>query len=343
MISVVVPVYNVEQYMRESMESLIRQTRSDLEIILVDDGSADGSGEICDEYRERDSRIKVIHQENRGLSAARNAGLDICRGEMIAFLDPDDAFCSDMLARMSDAMIKHGADITECNFALYEGDRPMDPDKIRRKQKGIAPGVKREGLYQTKTALNMQIEGRIAANVWNKLYKRRIWETLRFREGQNYEDDDLILYILGEAENIYVLDDPLIMHRKRKGSITADKTVGNLRDRALAQQHYEEYIRDHIPAYFTEKELGLTRSRFYRTLLAWYFAGAFGKEKTGGRYLEELKKLITETETKTDVKASGMRTRAAAFLYHNAPFFVSRSVYRLYRSCKALVRKVTLK
>ena len=105
MISVIVPVYNVEPYLEEAIESVIHQTYTNLEIILVDDGSTDGSGRICDRYQKKDSRIKIIHQENRGLSAARNAGLDICKGGMIAFLDSDDAFCKDMLQKMSDAML----------------------------------------------------------------------------------------------------------------------------------------------------------------------------------------------------------------------------------------------
>lgn len=134
MISVIVPVYNVEPYLEEAIESVIHQTYTDLEIILVDDGSTDDSGKICDRYQKKDSRIKVVHQENRGLSAARNAGLDICKGEMIAFLDSDDAFCTDMLQKMSDAMLESGADIVECNYAEYKGVHSMNPQKIRKKR-----------------------------------------------------------------------------------------------------------------------------------------------------------------------------------------------------------------
>ena len=169
MISVIVPIYNVESYLEEAIESVLHQTYTDLEIILMDDGSTDGSGEICDRYQKKDSRIKVIHQENRGLSAARNAGIDICKGEMVAFLDPDDAFCKDMLQKMSDVMLKSGADIVECNFALYKSVHHMDPQKIWKKKKCISPEVNRTGLYQKKDALLMKLEGKIATNVWNKM------------------------------------------------------------------------------------------------------------------------------------------------------------------------------
>ncbi len=92
LVSVIVPVYNVLPYLQEALDSLIGQTYRELEIILIDDGSTDGSGDVCDEYAERDQRINVIHQENKGLSAARNVGLDEANGDYIAFLDPDDAF-----------------------------------------------------------------------------------------------------------------------------------------------------------------------------------------------------------------------------------------------------------
>lgn len=100
MISVIIPVFNVRPYLVDAIESVLRQTYTDIEVILVDDGSTDGSGEICDKYGKKDNRIQVVHQANEGLSAARNAGLDICRGDLIAFLDPDDIYCQDMLSRM---------------------------------------------------------------------------------------------------------------------------------------------------------------------------------------------------------------------------------------------------
>lgn len=92
MISVIIPVYNVKPYLEDAIESVIHQSYTDIEIILIDDGSTDGSGEICDRYQKIDSRIIVIHQENKGLSVARNVGLDLCKGEIISFLDSDDFF-----------------------------------------------------------------------------------------------------------------------------------------------------------------------------------------------------------------------------------------------------------
>ncbi len=104
MISVIIPVYNLKPYFNEAIESVISQSFTDLEIILVDDGSTDGCGELCDHYAALDPRIKVIHQKNRGLSGARNAGLDVCKGDFIAFLDADDAYHPDALSRAMEAI-----------------------------------------------------------------------------------------------------------------------------------------------------------------------------------------------------------------------------------------------
>ena len=116
MISVIVPVYNVEKYLRQCLDSIVAQTYRDLEIILVDDGSIDASGAICDEYAVRDSRIKVVHQPNRGLSSARNTGLDLVSGEYTFFIDSDDWIHEKALERLLLAQAKTNADLVLCNY-----------------------------------------------------------------------------------------------------------------------------------------------------------------------------------------------------------------------------------
>lgn len=341
MISVIVPVYNVEPYLEEAIESVMHQSYTDLEIILVDDGSTDGSGEICDRYQKKDSRIKVIHQENRGLSAARNAGLDICRGGQIAFLDSDDAFCKDMLQKMSDAMLKTGADIVECNFALYEGVQHMDPQKLGGKKKYIAPKMDRTGLYKKREAFLMQLDGKIATSAWNKLYHRRIWDRIRFREGQNYEDQDIILPVLGETERVYILDELLLMHRIRPGSITATHTLANMRDRDLAYRHCFEYIQAHTPEYFDEKDQSKALRSQYTSLLAQYYYVCSCRgipEKT--ECIDYLRKQLLDVKSRIDIRGCSGRIQVALFLYSFAPPFIVGMIYRIYRPLRMLMWKV---
>ena len=122
LISVIIPVYNVEKYLRRCLDSVIAQTYQNLEIICVDDGSIDDSGKICDQYAVRDARIKVIHQENQGLSAARNRGLDAAEGEYIAFVDSDDYILEDMYKKMLDKLLDYSVDLCVCQWQYEFSD-----------------------------------------------------------------------------------------------------------------------------------------------------------------------------------------------------------------------------
>ena len=132
LLSIIVPVYNVEKYLDQCMISLLKQTLTNIEIILVDDGSPDNCGIICDKYAETDSRIKVIHKKNGGLSDARNAGLDIATGQYICFIDSDDYIEKDMLKDMYDNIVRTGADITICNYCAVdnEGHKQWESENI---------------------------------------------------------------------------------------------------------------------------------------------------------------------------------------------------------------------
>ena len=341
MISVIVPIYNVELYLEEAIESVMHQTYTDLEIILVDDGSTDGSGEICDRYQKRDSRIKVIHQENRGVSAARNAGIDICKGEMIAFLDSDDAFCEDMLQKLSDAMLESGADIVECNYAEYKGVHPMDPQKIWKKGKYFSREVGRRGLYPKREAFLMLLDEKIAVTVWNKLYTHKVWNSIRFPEGRNYEDTDIILPLLGEAESLYILDEPLVMHRKRRGSITSTYTFENMTDRGLALKHYFEYIQSHFPDYFGEKnQSGFLTARYTSLLAQYYYICSYPRFPEKKKSIDDLRKQILDVKSRIDIRGCGRGVQVASLIYSVAPPFLSGMIFRTYRLLKKFMQKV---
>ena len=177
LVSVIVPVFNVFPWLREALDSLVLQTWRPLEILLVDDGSADGSGEICDEYARRwPDLIRVFHQDNRGLSAARNTGLQRMTGEIVSFLDPDDAFCPEMIEKTMEALQHHHADIAVCGYAVCRTGKKMAGAGRRRAE------VPEREVLSSGDALRRLAQGKINQAVWNKLYVRRLWESLRFPE-----------------------------------------------------------------------------------------------------------------------------------------------------------------
>lgn len=201
MISVIVPIYNVEKYLSKCIESIINQTYKDLEIILVDDGSTDSSGKICDEFATKDNRIKVIHKKNGGLSDARNIGLDVCRGNYISFIDSDDYIELDMYEKMIKIIVNKKVDIVSCNYNhIYNNNKvvffKVDVDEL----------IKSKNLLYEKifTYSNFDLV------VFNKLYKSTIFENIRFPVGISPAEDLNILYdIINISNNFYCLSEAL--------------------------------------------------------------------------------------------------------------------------------------
>ena len=246
LISVIIPIYNVFPYLREALDSVIYQTWKNLEIILIDDGSMDESGTYCDEYAKKDSRISVIHQENRGLSAARNVGLDRMTGEYVVFLDPDDSFQPEMIKQLYHALKTHQADLAICGYNVYITEGPMTA--VRKKQT-ISFG--RESVLTGCEALTALLENRLPTSVWNKLYPRKLWSQLRFLEGHVYEDTLATLRVLEMSEKVAVIPVPLVNHRKRRSSITTTRTIQNTRDLLMIRRMVREYLGQMQPTRLT--------------------------------------------------------------------------------------------
>ena len=181
LISVIVPIFRVEKYLEKCVSSIISQTYSNLEIILVDDGSDDNCPTICDNFQAKDSRIKVIHKTNGGLSQARNYGLRIATGDFIGFVDGDDWIEPCMYEALLSALLDTGADIAACNYHKES----TDSKDIQR----IATSSERH-LYSSEEAMRMilSLTGFIRTLVWNKLYRRSLLANVFFTEGKIYED-----------------------------------------------------------------------------------------------------------------------------------------------------------
>ncbi len=251
LVSVIIPVYNVRPYLREALDSVINQSYTNLEIIIIDDGSTDGSSELCDEYKKKDTRIYVIHQNNRGLSAARNVGLDNMRGDLVAFLDPDDAYNPEFIMTMLYAMYTQNAtaseqaDVVVCKYTVHYLSGAMKQKHRLKKRPISTPGV-----YDSITILQALTNGTINASVWNKLYRRVLWDKIRFPEGQVYEDTYTIYQIINRCNKIIAVDQPLYMHRIRKGSISESLSPQTINDKLFARAQVEAFTSSNTPIIF---------------------------------------------------------------------------------------------
>lgn len=208
LITVIIPVYNAEKYIAECLESLINQTYKNLEIIAIDDGSKDNSGAICDQYKEKDSRIKVIHKENEGVSLARNAGLEIAKGEYIAFVDGDDYLEKEYLEKLLKALQEKQVDLVLCGFnRVYDSHT----EKVTKGQSLVMN--KEEFLTDI---LNVQGGAGI---VHSKLWKKETIQDIKFnREIKIGEDSYFCIQATKNVNNVYVLDDALYNYRFNNGS-----------------------------------------------------------------------------------------------------------------------------
>lgn len=219
LISVVVPVYNVKKYLQECVDSLIKQTYSNIEILLIDDGSTDGSSELCDQIEKQDSRIRVIHKTNGGLSDARNNGIEVARGSYISFIDSDDFVAPNYFEVLYNAITKNNADLAMCGFERFKDEDIVDGIKTQSSmfvniQKNEE--VLRNVLYQ------------IEQNVYSvaapcKLYKVSNFKTLRFPVGKLNEDMAIIIEIMEMNSKIAVVHSNLYFYRINPNSITQQK------------------------------------------------------------------------------------------------------------------------
>lgn len=215
LISVIVPIYKVEPYLERCIESIQRQTYQNLEIILVDDGSPDRCGEICDRYEAEDVRIKVIHKQNGGLSDARNAGIAIAKGDYLAFVDSDDFIHPQMYERMMDAAIKEKADIVIVDWKkVREGECPVMDSNFSANDAQMLDGRNIQDLYFQKP------ESRITYTVaWNKLYTKEIFRNSRFPKGKVHEDEFVTFKLIYDAKKIVYLSEQLYFYLVRDVSI----------------------------------------------------------------------------------------------------------------------------
>lgn len=234
MISVIVPVYNVEKYLERCLDSIREQSYTKLQMILIDDGSSDLSGSICDNYKERDTRIEVIHKTNGGLSSARNAGLDVAIGDYIAFVDSDDWIEPEMLETMLEDMAQFDADMVVTGYAKTEDGRMVEQISLG---KGLTDGV--SALKGLLTSMD--------AHVWNRLYKKSLFDDVRFMEGRNYEDVEIMHKLLLKCRWVYYEETHFYCYEQRFNAITQTPSIKNYQDWFMSSLDRIKYLRQYKP------------------------------------------------------------------------------------------------
>ncbi|MBS6642769.1 MAG: glycosyltransferase family 2 protein [Clostridiaceae bacterium] len=239
LISVIVPVYNVAAYLERCVDSIIAQTYSPLEIILVDDGATDNSGEICDAYEKKHpDLIKTVHQVNKGLSGARNTGLSYVHGKYITFVDSDDWLASDMVETMYNNLKKYGAQISGISFyQVYENGKIVKNSS----KNGIRVMTREEALGKFSFNENLTV------CVCGKLYKTYLWDTIKCPEGKLFEDQYTTYRLIDQTETVVFDPSPKYYYFKRQGSIGHSSFTDKTYELYWGVQEQYEYITQKYP------------------------------------------------------------------------------------------------
>ncbi|GEN76168.1 glycosyltransferase family 2 protein [Chryseobacterium hagamense] len=219
-LSIIVPIYNVEMYLKECIDSILNQDFNDFELILVNDGSPDNCGEICDNYALLDNRIKVIHKVNGGLSSARNSGIEIARGEYLSFIDSDDFISEDYyLKNMEYLNENNDVDMLVLQVCHYDGNKNRIVKNIPQ-------------LLQDKDSIfNYLLSMNYIGAAWLNIYKKKIFNTIRYPEGSIYEDGYILPDIIQSIKKLYLSNVGIYYYRNRENSImTKKKSLGNWND-----------------------------------------------------------------------------------------------------------------
>lgn len=239
MISVIVPVYNVEKYLQRCVNSLLAQTYTDYEIILVDDGSTDSSGQICDHYATLDPRIRVIHKPNGGLSSARNTGIDVCTGDYICFIDSDDYINDNMLECMNKCISDNHAEICMCGYSIVEEhNRAVHSITFNESRSYSTDEIFREVIIPLKTA------------AWNKLFSRALIGENRFPDGRIHGEDLVFFLKIIEATTCICSTEYIgYNYIKRPSSITTSSMNSHSFDEVWCKDEALKIVEQKFPLF----------------------------------------------------------------------------------------------
>ncbi|MGN1123078.1 MAG: glycosyltransferase family 2 protein [Eubacterium sp.] len=279
-VSVIVPVYKVEQYLNRCIESLVNQTYKNLEIILVDDGSPDNCPQMCDEWAKKDSRIIVIHQENSGVAVARNKALDICTGDYIGFVDSDDFADADMFEILVGNLEENDADISRCTYKKII-DNSENAEYIKNdKTVSVKSGIE--------YLIDMFNDNTLNSPCWNKLYTKKIIGDTRFLKGYKIGEDNYFNYqVIKKAEKVVLVNQSLYNYLYRPNSITSANNASA----------WIQNVELHIKIFNKEKDNAQISSHIANVCTAWIL-DAYAqiiKAKASKQDMHNLDKIMRES------------------------------------------------
>lgn len=299
LISIIIPVYNVKPYLKKCVDSVIAQTYRNIEIILVDDGSKDGSGDLCDELREIDSRITIYHKENGGLSSARNYGIERASGEYIGLVDSDDYIESDMYETLLRLAKNNDADMSMCAMCDVYGDRKCRVETVVE-----------EKTVSREEAIKMVLVGEVVSvSAVNKLYKRSLFDNIRYPEGKTLEDAFVIVDLLNICNIISITSAQKYFYVHRNESITTRKYDGKI-DAIEAYTHNYEIIEAAYPNLLDVAKMRLCWAHFY----------------------------VLDRVVMNDInKYLGIKTKCINYIRSNLPFIIKSPYFTLSRKIAAIL------
>jgi len=238
LLTVIVPCYNVEKYVDKCISSIVSQTYSNLEFFLIDDGSTDSTGKICDEWQERDSRIRVIHKQNEGLAYARKTGVEHSTAEYVTFVDSDDWIEADMYTNMMEALLTTDSDISQCGVRLVYEDGSVKHRDNENKAGIIEVFGRIEG-----TLLILE-DTKWRSWMWCKIFKKYLFDNIRFLKGNGFAEDYISHQLFHKAQQSVYLHDEYYNYFQRTGSITKSKNIAAEMKNYIdySDAHYERYL-----------------------------------------------------------------------------------------------------
>ena len=258
LLSIITPVYNVEAYLDRCVQSILSQSYRNIELILIDDGSTDGSSLLCEKWKDKDERVIVIHKNNGGVSSARNAGLEVAKGTYLTFVDPDDFIEKDTYISNMRYLLSHQeVDILQYPYCHYVNEKEIH--KYHKPHSSLIMGA--ESIFK-----NWWSGSPLEYVVWNKIYKRDLWDGIRFKVGHISEDTCLVPFFVNRVKSVYISEKGLYYYQRARedsytyGSYTLDKNIDLFNAHATIFECFNEF-----PCMITEKVLAFTR--LYRRLI----------------------------------------------------------------------------